>query len=108
MEIRRAITADPENGLGEATLDYAVWCIPGRLGLIGDNMFRLLEQIAEEDSIPQAPVENFLLNTAALHPGTLQVDQTPTCPGVYALHGGYAVESTCTVGHDMYRPQCFR
>ena len=85
MEIRRAITADPENGLGEATLDYAVWCIPGRLGLIGDNMFRLLEQIAEEDSIPQAPVENFLLNTAALHPRTLQLEEATHGPVVSVL-----------------------
>jgi hypothetical protein len=87
-----AIAADPTSGLGGAALDYAVWRMPGLFGHSGAELAEQLEILQQEEYLRLEPVENLLLHTGTLHPGTVGE------PGVhrpgqlfYPLHGAYVV-----------------
>lgn len=71
MEVTKAIAADSTSGLGAAALDYAVWRMPGLLGPTGARLAERLELLAAEEWVRLDPVENFLLHTGSLHPGTV-------------------------------------
>jgi hypothetical protein len=80
MEVAAAIAADPASGLGGAALDHAVWCRPGLFGHNGAQLSALLEIVQNEDYVRLNPMENLLLYTGSLHPGTTE---TTTPRGKY-------------------------
>jgi len=84
-EIRRAITADPENGLDEATLGDAVWCIPDRLGPSGTTCFGCSSRSPRRAPSSRRRSRTSCSTVAALHPGTLQLDEPTHGPVVSVL-----------------------
>jgi len=87
-----AIAADPTSGLGGAALDYAVWRMPGQFGQSGAELAERLEILQQEEYLRLDPVENLLLRTGSLHPGTVGEPGVHR-PGVlvYPMTGAYVV-----------------
>lgn len=91
-EIFDAIVKDPAHGLGGAALDHAVWCDPEKFGPTGKTLIELAQIIQDDGYMRSNPVDNFLLYSGSLHPGTVgEIDPYVLGRESYALTGEYAV-----------------
>jgi hypothetical protein len=91
-EVAGAIVDNPTSGLGAAALDHAVWQDPGLYGHGGVELQAQLNALEQKEYVRLKPVENFLLHTGSLHPGTVG-EQHPGTAGnlIYPMHGAYVV-----------------
>ena len=99
MEVAAAIAVDSASGLGGAALDHAVWCQPGLFGHNGAQLSALLEIVQNEDYVRLNPMENLLLYTGSLHPGTTE---TTTPRGKYYQMSGCYVVSKISYHSDPH------
>lgn len=92
-----AVTDDPSGGLGGAVLDFCCWIEPEAFGRSGQEIHDYQEEIMQEEYVWLAPVDNFILDPADLHPDTLVADDQDALFGgeraeFYRLYGRYVVD----------------
>lgn len=89
-KILQELAADSTTGLGAAAVDLTIWTHPGLLGPGGGAMVEALE--AADGYINIKPVENFLLYSGSLHPGTVRREGAwIKTKWLYQMTGKYAI-----------------
>jgi hypothetical protein len=94
FSVADAIANKPDEGLGGAALDYLVWQEPQLCGPDGVKLDRILAELRAEYWVNVNPVQNFLLHTGDLHPGTVG---QPALGGAchrtfYSMVGSYVID----------------
>jgi hypothetical protein len=89
-----AIANKPDEDLGGAALDYLVWQEPQLCGPDGVKLDKILAGLRAEYWVSVNPVQNFLLHTGDLHPGTVG---QPALGGashrtIYSMVGSYVID----------------
>lgn len=86
-----AIRRDPVHGLGAAALDFLVWQQPEYCGPDGVRFREILTELEADSFIRTTPVENFLMHSGSLSPGTVPRAAYWAPKQLYPMVGEYVV-----------------